>query len=451
MSVPFTSVMFTEAIEDRSARGIAAAVGRMITRGDLAVGSRLPTVRELSKSLGVSPTTVSEAWQTLTSVGAIDARGRQGTFVRQPTGPGSPRRYRRVTEGPGHFALDLSTGTPPSTLLPDLGPVVAKVSRQSLTSSYLDNPVLPGLEARLRDGWPFQPEALTVVDGAMDALDRVAQVVVRLGDRVVVEHPTFPPLLDLLDDLGADVIGIDLDDEGPIVAQVVEALSQQPVAIFLQPRAHNPTGVTTSRRRMKALAAELAASNAIVIEDDHSGDIATGALVSIGTWLPQRTVHIRSYSKSHGPDLRLAAVGGAGDVVTAVANRRLLGPGWSSRILQAVLLEMLDDERTIDAVARARAEYARRRQLVADVLESRGVGVTGTDGINLWMTVTDERSALVTLAAQGVGAAPGEPFQVRHDAPHLRVTVGLIDADHERIGNQLAGAAGGAGSPRGHR
>ena len=61
-------------------------------------------------------------------------------------------------------------------------------------------------------------------------------------------------------------------------------------------------------------------------------------LVSLGRWLPERTVHIRSYSKSHGPDLRLAAVGGAGDLVTAVANRRLLGPGWSSRILQALLL-----------------------------------------------------------------------------------------------------------------
>jgi DNA-binding transcriptional MocR family regulator len=451
MSVVSTSVTFSEAIDDRSARGIAAAVGRMITRGDLAVGTRLPTVRELSKSLGVSPTTVSEAWQTLTSVGAIDARGRQGTFVRQPTGPGSPRRYRRVTEGPGHFALDLSTGTPPSALLPDLGPVVAKISRQSLTSSYLDNPVLPELGARLREGWPFAPEALTVVDGAMDALDRVAQVVVRLGDRVVVEHPTFPPLLDLLDELGADVIGIDLDDEGPVLAQLIEALRQQPVAIFLQPRAHNPTGITTSRRRMKALATELARTTAIVIEDDHSGDIATGALVSIGTWLPQRTVHIRSYSKSHGPDLRLAAVGGAGDVVTAVANRRLLGPGWSSRILQAVLLEMLDDERTIETVAHARSEYARRRLLVAGVLESRDVKVTGTDGINLWMAVADERSALVTLAAQGVGAAPGEPFQVRRDAPHLRVTVGLIDADHERIGSQLARAAGGSRSPRGHR
>lgn len=445
------SSTFAAAIEDRSARGIAAAVGRMISRGDLAVGTRLPTVRELSRTLGVSPTTVSEAWQTLTSVGAIDARGRQGTFVRQPTGPGSPRRYRRISEGPGHFALDLSTGTPPPSLLPDLRPVVAKVSRQSLTSSYLDHPVLPELEQRLISGWPFPPEALTVVDGAMDALDRVAQVIVRLGDRVVVEHPTFPPLLDLLDELGAEVIGIDVDEEGPLVDQLRVALKRQPTAVFLQPRAHNPTGVTTSTQRMAALAAALGESDAIVVEDDHSGDIAIGALVSVGTTLPQQTVHIRSYSKSHGPDLRLAAVGGAGDVVTAVANRRLLGPGWSSRILQAVLLEMLDDPETIAAVATARAEYVRRRQLVCDVLEASGVSVTGSDGINLWMGVADERSALVTLAAQGIGAAPGEPFQVREDAPHLRVTAGLIDTDHERIATQLAGAAGGSRARRGHR
>ena len=98
----------------------------------------------------MSPTTISEAWQSLASVGAIDSRGRQGTFVRRPTGPSSPRRYRRITEGPGHFALDLSTGTPDPALLPDLRPAIAKVSTQSLTSSYLDDPVLPALETRLR-------------------------------------------------------------------------------------------------------------------------------------------------------------------------------------------------------------------------------------------------------------------------------------------------------------
>ena len=51
-------------IDDRSARGIAAAIGRMVTSGALPTDSRLPTVRALSRALGVSPTTVSEAWQT---------------------------------------------------------------------------------------------------------------------------------------------------------------------------------------------------------------------------------------------------------------------------------------------------------------------------------------------------------------------------------------------------
>ena len=450
MKARFTSTVSAE-ITDRSARGIAAAVGRLISSGELPVGTRLPTVRDLSKELGVSPTTVSEAWQSLAAVGAIDARGRQGTFVRQPTGPATPRRYRRVTEGPGRFALDLSTGTPDPALLPDLRPVIARVSRQSLTSSYLDQPVLPELAARVRADWPFHAEELTVVDGAMDALDRVAGVVVRLGDRVAVEHPTFPPLLDLLDLLGAEVIGIDLDEQGMVPSGLAAALAAGATAVFLQPRAHNPTGITLTAQRGQELAALLANSDALVVEDDHSGDIASGALVSLGKWLPQRTVHIRSYSKSHGPDLRLAAVGGAGDVVSAVANRRLLGPGWSSRILQAVLLEMLDHQPTIDAVAAARVEYAARRSAVTAVLAAAGVGFTGTDGINLWMQVADERSAMLTLAAQGIGAAPGEPFMVRDDAPSLRVTVGNIHHSVMEYAARLADAAGNQPARSGQR
>jgi DNA-binding transcriptional MocR family regulator len=435
--------LFTSTVTDRSAKGIAAAIGRMISSELLQPGDRLPTVRELSSMLGVSPTTVSEAWQSLARVGAIDARGRLGTFVRQPTGPGSPRRYRRITEGPGHFAIDLSTGTPDPALLPDLGPVVARLSRQSLTSSYLDQAVLPQLDERLRAGWPFPAEELTVVDGALDGLDRVAEVIVRLGDHVVVEHPTFPPLLDLLEQSGATVLGVDLDDEGLIPEQLIAALHSAPTALFIQPRAQNPTGVTMSSRRAKTLAGILAmhGPEVLVVEDDHSGDIASSKLVSLGRWLPNRTVHIRSYSKSHGPDLRLAAVGGAGDVVTAVTNRRLLGPGWSSRILQAVLLEMLTDQPTIEAVRSARDRYASRRIAVTKVLEAAHVRVSGSDGINLWVRVRDERSALLTLAAQGIGAAPGEPFMVRDDHPHIRVTVGLVPEDDRHLAQALAAAA----------
>lgn len=437
-----------EAIDDRSARGIAAAIGRMVTAGTLPTDARLPTVRALSKALGVSPTTVSEAWQTLAAVGAIEARGRLGTFVRQPIGPGGAHRYRRVTEGPGHFALDLSSGTPDPALLPDLARVVALVSRQSLTSSYIDRPVLPELDEMLRDQWPFTPEELTVVDGAMDALDRIAQVVVRLGDRVVVEHPTFPPLLDLLEQLGAEVIGVDLDPEGMSVEGLRSAMVAQPSAVFIQPRAHNPTGISMTARRCKALAGVLAGSDTIIVEDDHSSGIASAPMVSLGSIHPSRTVHIRSFSKSHGPDLRLAAIGGAGDVVNAVANRRLLGPGWSSRILQAVLVGLLADTATATVLDHARGEYARRRHLITGVLAEHRVPFTGGDGINLWIQVEDERSALITLAAQGIGAAPGEPFMVRTDDPSLRITVGLLNGSDSEINATAARLVTAAGHAR---
>lgn len=443
-----------DAIPDRSARGIASALGRLITSGDLAVGTRLPTVRQLSRRLGVSPTTVGEAWKTLADIGAIETLGRNGSFVRQPTGPGGPRRYRRIAAAGSNADrsfLDLSTGTPDSTLLPDLGEVLARVSGRALTNSYLDQPVLPALDDALRRLWPFVPEEITVVDGAMDALDRLARLVLRLGDRVIVEHPTFPPLLDLLEQIGVEVIGVDLDDQGLDVDGFRSALERRPAALFMQPRAHNPTGVTMTQERCRELARCITEStnrsqtdsSFVIIEDDHAGDIASGELHSLGTLLPSQSVHIRSFSKSHGPDLRLAAVGGAGPVVAGVANRRLLGPGWSSRILQAVLVELLDDRSTIETLRRARDEYARRRRRVVDILHQRGVRTSGSDGINLWVAVDDERDALMTLAARGIGAAPGEPFMVKEHHDSLRFTVGLLGPEThlDDVAHAIADAA----------
>ena len=73
------------AVHDRSARGIAAGINRLVSSGQLPPGLRLPTVRALARRLGVSPTTVSYAWQSLVRAGAVTARGRNGTFVKSVT------------------------------------------------------------------------------------------------------------------------------------------------------------------------------------------------------------------------------------------------------------------------------------------------------------------------------------------------------------------------------
>ena len=82
---------------------------------------------------------------------------------------------------------------------------------------------------------------------------------------------------------------------------------------------------------------------------------------------------------------------------------------------------------------------------MSDILAGNGIDVTGTDGINLWMRVANERSAAVALAARGIGVAPGDPFMVRPDDDRLRVTVGLItgpEAHVREVAEHLAAAAG---------
>lgn len=443
--------LITGAVEDRSARGIAAAVSRLITAGRLPAGERLPTVRAVAGSLGVSPTTVSEAWRNLTLAGAIQTRGRSGTYVSGP----SPPRFTRLGRPPVALATDLSTGVPDPALLPDLSDALRRIGDGRWAGSYLDEPVLPGLEEVLRERWPFPPERLTVVDGALDALDRIVAVTLRYGDHVLVENPAFPPLLDLLQAVGATVIGVPLDDAGMDPEVLRDLLAERrPAALFLQPRAQNPTGVSMTARRAAAIARVLrAAPHLLVVEDDHAGDIASAPPVSLGSYLPRRVVHVAGFSKSHGPDLRLAAIGGPAAVVEQVIERRMLGPGWSSRLLQGVLLDLLTSAKVVDQVAAARGVYAARRAALLAALRDRGVAASAADGINLWMSVPDQQNAMVTLAAHGIGAAPGAPFCVTPlGGDHLRLTAGLVAGGYDELAGALASAVfqtGRGSGPRG--
>jgi DNA-binding transcriptional MocR family regulator len=437
--------LITTSVRLRTAQGLADAVAGLVGDGALRPGSQLPTVRTLAQAVGVNPATVAQAWRVLQRARVIETNGRRGTRVAEAPEHRVISRFWQLAGRAGSFAVDLSTGMPDSVLLPHLGPALRRVGAQHQVSSYLDRPVLPELEEHLRASWAslFEPEALTIVNGALDAVDRVTAVLVRPGDHVLVENPTFPPLLDLFQLAGARVVGLPLDEHGVRPDALDRALRTRPAALYLQPRAQNPTGISTTPARVEELAGVLRSSpRTMVVEDDHQGDIAWSEPVSLATHLPERTVRIQSFSKSHGPDLRLAAIGGPGTVIDPLTERMRLGPSWSSRLLQHVLLDMLTHDSTRSAVRRARTVYAQRRGRLVAALEERGVTTTGTDGINLWVPVGSETDALLVLASHGIGVAAGSPFFVaRDDSRHIRVTCGLVADDHEAIADRLAEAA----------
>lgn len=445
-----------ENIGDVSPQGIAAEIARQITSGTLGPGERLPTVRELASRLGVSPATVSHAWQALSSAGMIVSRGRSGSFVRSASDAAwLPRRMQELGGHIGTAALDLSHGTPDPEMLPSLRDAIAHVPLHAQTSAYQEVPVLPALERVLRESWPYEVSAVTVVDGALDAISRTLEQTVRFGDRIAVESPGFPPLFDLLDQFGVERVALEMDAEGVTVPSLRAALNAGVSVIVLQPRAQNPTGASLSAERAEALARELArhprSNGVVIIEDDHSGLIAAAPEVSLGSWVPDQVVHVRSFSKSHGPDLRIAALGGPQSIIDRVVARRILGPGWTSRMLQAILLHLLTDPTSVAHVARARTVYAARQSSLRSALADIGIATPVADGINAWLPVLDERDAVVRLAAAGIRVAAGTPFWAgpvvgsgaersagAGQAPSIRVTVGMMAGDPASVAAALA-------------
>ncbi|QNK80221.1 PLP-dependent aminotransferase family protein [Nakamurella sp. PAMC28650] len=435
-----------------TSRGLADAVSGAIRDQVLLEGDRLPPIRAVAKALNLSPTTVNAAWALLVRGGLLHTDGRRGTVVAIRTGAlgkgggaadrsAGLTRYRQAVDRTSLFELDLATGVPDPLLLPDLSAALQQIPDRRTVNSYLDDAALPALVEVLRHDWPYTAGRFAIVDGAMDAIQQIASQLLRFGDKVVVEHPAFPPLLDLLESMGIAFVGVGLDGSGMLAAELAAAITADVKVVFLQPRAHNPTGISYSAERITELAAILRRSAVIVVEDDSAGAISSSPAVSIGSHLPEQTLHIRSFSKSHGPDLRLAAMSGPVDLVDRISERRRLGQGWTSRLLQSVLLHLLVEPESLAQVEHARATYARRREDLVQDLSGLGVQVAARDGINLWLPVKDETAALLRLAAARIGAAAGRPFSARPDEDaHLRVTCGLVASHHEEVAAELGAA-----------
>lgn len=425
-------------INGGGAEAIAASVEEGIACGALAPGAALPPIRGLAQQLGVNPNTVAAAYRLLRDRGAVESSGRRGTRVRDRPAT-TPRSLRGLAVPSG--VRDLSSGNPNPALLPIIaaapGPVVL-YGHPPIASALAEH----AAAELVADGVPA--DHLAVTSGALDGIERVLCAHLRPGDRVAVEDPGWPNLLDLLGALGLTPEPVGVDDDGPLPAALDRALQHGVRAVVVTSRAQNPTGAAVSAERSDALRALLDGADVLVVEDDHGAAIAGVSLHPLAG-VTRNWAFIRSAAKAYGPDLRLAVLAGDQRTVERVQGRQRLGPGWVSHLLQNLAVELWRDDAATRQVANAESAYRAARVGLCTALADRGVSAHGRSGLNVWIPVPDEALAMTALFAAGWAAAPGARFRIR-GAPGLRVTIAeLAPADIEPLADAVANAVRGPG------
>lgn len=398
----------------------------------------------MAATLELAPNTVAAAYRRLRDRGTVVGRGRQGTIIAAGAAPPS-----RIAMPLSDQVIDAMSGNPDPTLLPMLGPALNRAGAAP-RADYRAPALHPALASAARDWLAADtvPTAhITVVSGAMDAVERVLHAHLRPGDVVGIEDPGHVPVFDAVSTLGLIGTPMAVDDEGVTREGLERALLAKARAVIITPRAHNPTGAALTDARAHELNRLLADHpDVVVIEDDHAGPVSGVPLAPLdrsrASW-----AFVRSASKSLGPDLRLAILSGDSATIDRVERRLATGPGWVSHLLQSVVADLLTDPDATAQVHRAERSYRARREQLIERLSEAGIGATGRSGLHVWVPVPAEQPVADTLRDAGFAVRVGSAYR-RSTPPAVRITIAALDTEQiDDVASLLIGALDAEGGP----
>ncbi len=363
---------------------LAAALGAAIERGDIAPGTRLPAERPLAQSLAVSRGTVMSAYERLHELGWADSRRGSGTWIRVD----AARPIRRLNDGGVEVrsrrlsarlledtqgVIDLTLAAV-STLddLPD--DLFAAPSRDDLERlggghGYLILG-LPALRHRITTyfaerGLNTSLEQVAVTGGAQSAINLIAALVLKPGDSVIVESPTYPGAIDAFSRAGARLVTVSPATDWSNLSSLRAAIAANaPRFIYLMPGCHNPLGTVMTERRRRDIAQIIDQHEVYLVEDNILADVTFEASMVPPLAAFSRVITLGSLSKVAWGGLRVGWVRGPADIIDRMARLKAatdFGTSVQSQITGCTVMDRLDE------IATARRTTLRTQ---ATVLES---------------------------------------------------------------------------------
>ena len=437
---------------------IEAYLRQGILSGSLAAETRLPASRQLARDLGVNRITVENAYAELETEGLIYSRMGSGTYVLSANPllplpkdvPGAPwplwqqsiefqskAAKRKPLDETKHIPrhalrplISFASGIGDAHLFPaeDFRKVLQSVMRRDGIAA-LDYGE-PNGHGPLREtithilasqGLQTRAENVLITAGSQQALSLVSQLLLKPGDVILVESPTYSGALDLFRALNFEVVGVPMDGQGMQVEALEKLLQQHhPKLIYTIPNFHNPTGTCLSAARRRQLIILADRYNVPILEDDFVGDLryegrtqpALKALDPGG-----RVIYVSTFSKILMPGLRVGFIVAEGPIYHALVNFKRVNDLATSTLVQRALEAYVTVGRYQSHLRRSCQIFRKRRDVMLSAIRHYLPAEVHLDppqgGLFIWLQLPEKLSSeklLLLALEEGVTFAPGNEF-----------------------------------------
>jgi DNA-binding transcriptional MocR family regulator len=426
---------------------VMASIRSRIGSRALLPGERLPSIRGFAATMGVSPSTVVEAYDRLAAEGLIRAVRGSGFYVASGALPplklGETASSRARAIDPfwvSRQSLDAEEGVLkpgcgwlPSDWMPNeaLRRALRSLARSNddLLSYYGGTQGSLALRRLLlarfaQEGVEARPDHLMLTNTGTQALDLVCRFLLRPGDTVLIDDPCYFNFQALLKAHQVRIVGVPYTPTGPDIAAFESVLAaEQPRLYITNSALHNPTGATPSPQTVHRLLIAAARHDLIIVEDDIFADFEpepSSRLAALGGL--DRIVRIGSFSKTLSASVRCGYVAARPDWIDGLVDLQVATNfGGPSPVSTELLAHVLAGGSYRKHMEELRRRLVRARRETADRLREIGIEpwLMPRGGFYLWSLLPegiDSAQLAQATIDRGIVLAPGNVFSISQSA-----------------------------------
>ncbi|RTZ45408.1 PLP-dependent aminotransferase family protein [Candidimonas sp. SYP-B2681] len=301
-----------------------------------------------------------------------------------------------------------------------------------------------------RVGANVSPDEVLIVSGSQQALDMLGKLFIDPGSKVLVEAPSYLGALQSFSLFEPEYVAVPTDDGGLIPESLTEDRTAGARFIYVLPNFQNPTGLTLSLERRKALVERCAAAQLPIIEDDPYGDLryageAQPGLLGLGREAGATVIRLGTFSKVLAPGLRLGYIVAPKPIIAKLVQIKQATDLHTSTLTQMAVYETVKDGFLTTHLPMVRDLYKEQCGFMLEAMDEH-FPATATwtrpeGGMFIWVTLPthiDASQLLARAIENNVAFVPGAPFYAGSEPQLNTLRLSFVTVSEAKIREGIA-------------